>query len=453
MKHFRYIRFCLVFLALTSSAADWISVTTNFCTHQLQDSFDFSQFGNGDGCFREEQLALYNPTHYGRFFCNSHSGAGNFLMLTNDDSMYGSIVWSMSSSNQVITWFTTSDNGGVGSNDMYAQTFQQLEAPTMLYDRFGNFTNDWTFPTNTVQHIMLGDYPQWVSDARPGVLAYSLGGSNAASAQGWHFADRWSPLALIVSNAFAAGDHLFQGTGVSEDHPRFPLQFCGSCTYWQQEGVDTNTFTATLDWNSSSVTTNHCTVSGYSRVGSALTFSLLADRQAPSFDTGMGGFTNDCRHAFDLIPQFTNTFMEVVQVLNAPDGTYNLAMDGTVIATPTGAQLRAGYNLWLCYNSALFQQGLQVLSYLRILRNINPMDASSTYTNGNYLMGDLRSNEAAVWSTNTLGNTFYTTQTIVSNKAQVVINFCDTMIHPAVQQTNHTFSITSFPPRYAPFHR
>jgi hypothetical protein len=142
--------------------------------------------------------------------------------------------------------------------------------------------------------------------------------------------------------------------------------------------VDTNTYTAILDFNAASVSsTNHCTVTGLSRDGSSLSFTFHADRMASGFYVPDGNITNDCRGAFTLMPSLGSQFCEILRITNLPTGNYELNIDGSNAVTVTSAQLAAGYNGFTNYSGAFWAQKKEILGLMCDMLNVLRSDAST----------------------------------------------------------------------------
>lgn len=127
-------------------------------------------------------------------------------------------------------------------------------------------------------------------------------------------------------------------------------------------GVDTLVSSATIAANTSTVTaSDHCTISNVSMTASGGTFKRLDARLPWAIDEA--GRAN----AVALYPSIANwqTYSMTVTGLNA--GTYYVKCDGVTIATKTGTQLAAGFNMADLTAGPVWEQCQEVLGEFRDL--------------------------------------------------------------------------------------
>jgi hypothetical protein len=247
----------------------------------------------------------------------------------------------------------------------------------------------------------------------------------------------------VITNAYANGPNLWLNAP-AYDHPGNELQLIWTLTNLRSLGADTNTYTAIIDFNAATVSsTNHCTVTGLSRVGNSLAFTFRADRMAPGFYVPDGTITNDCRGAFTLMPSLGNQFCEILRITNLPAGNYELDLDGSNVVTVTSAQLAAGYNCFTNYSGAFWAQKKKILGLMCDLLDVLRSDASSdAHPADNVLIQNYESFASARWPTNNFGVDGYIAQ---MSDRESELQAEDVLIHAAAQQTNHTFTVTQIP--------
>ena len=449
--HLSIIAAAVVFFA-TPVPADVI-ITNDTMVTTWSDSFGRAQFGQRQNFFLGSFFINYYPQYFISFRDHSKSGASNLEMATNRLPMYGipDAGASYGKTNGLNIFYVSGNgsydmDGSYDSNSIYGFFKDILQYPTNTYNRFGILSNNWTQPNpqNLYQSIVIGDIPYNAPDGDPASRDYSNGGRNAALEDGVPFLDTWSNLLSVVTNAYANGPNLWWGQYL--DHPGNELQLVWDLTNLRSLGVDTNTYTAVIDFNSATVSsTNHCTVTGLSRNGNSLTFIFHADRMAPGFYVPDPTQTNDCRGAFALMPSLGNQFCEILRITNLPPGYYELGIDGSNAVTVTAAQLAAGYNNFTNYSGAFWAQKKEILGLLCDLLDVSRIDASSdAHPGSNILLETYESYARTRWPTNVnLTADYYIAQ---MSDRETELQAEDVLIHAAAQQTNHALTITPVSP-------
>jgi hypothetical protein len=453
MLEFMRLTFVLALAVLSAPPARAHLILTNATrVSTWSDSFARGPFGQRQNFFLGSFFINYYPQYFVSYRDHSRSGAPNEEMLTARMPMYG-IPDAGASYGQTngLNFFYVSDNGAdfedgnYDSNSIYGFFKEILQYPTNTYDRFGNFGNDWTQPNpeQLFQSVVIGVIAYNTQDGIPGAEQYSDGARNAALEDGVPYVDSWANLVGVVTNAFVNGPNLWWGEYL--DHPGNELQLIWDLTNLRSLGVDTNTFTAIIDFNAATASsTNHCTVTGLSRNGNNLTFTFHADRMAPGFYVPDDTITNDCRGAFTLMPSIGNQFFEILRITNLPAGNYALAIDGSNVVTLTSAQLAAGYNQFTNYNGAFWAQKKQILGLMCDMADVSRADAASdAHPNDNILMEAYESWARARWPTNDNTSVDYYIAQMSDRERDLQAE--DVLIHAAAQQTNHTFSLTFLP--------
>lgn len=445
--HLSIISAATLFLAMRASAG--LVITNDTMVTTWSDSFARAQYGQRQNFFLGSFFINYYPQYFISYRDHSRSGASNLEMVTSRVPMYGIPDAGASyGKTNALNIFYVSQNGTIGtdgafdSNSIYGFFKELLQYPTNAYNRFGILTNDWSQPDaqNLYQSLVIGDIPYNTPDGEPVARDYSYGGRSAALEDGVPFVDSWSNLVNVFTNAYANGPNLWFNAPAF-DHPGNELQLVWTLTNLRSLGVDTNTYTAILDFNTATVSsTNHCTVTGLSRNGNNLSFTFHADRMAPGFYVPDDIITNDCRGAFTLMPSLGNQFCEILRVTNLPAGNYELNIDGSNVVTVTSAQLAAGYNSFTNYSGPFWAQKKEVLGLMCDMLDVLRSDASSdAHPASNLLIQKYESYASARWPTNKFGVDGYIAQ---MSDRETELQAEDVLIHAAAQQTNHTFTIT-----------
>lgn len=443
-----FVLLATTLLFSTPTHADLV-ITNDTIVTTWSDSYARAQFGQRQNFFLGTFFINYYPQYFVSYRDHSRSGASNVEMVTSRVPMYGiPDAGASHGKTNGLNFFYVSQNGidetdePYASNSIYGSFKQLLRYPTNTYNRFGNTTNDWSQPDpqNLYQCVVIGDIP-YALDLNGDIHArnYSYGGRSAALEAGVPFVDTWSNLVGAVVSGYLNGPELWFNPPYY-DHPGNELQLIWSLTTLRSLGVDTNTYTAVVDFNTASVSsTNHCTVTGLSRYGSGLTFTFRADRMAPGFYVPDGDITNDCRGAFTLMPSLGNQFCEILRITNLPAGNYELNIDGSNVVTVSSAQLAAGYNNFTNYSGPFWAQRKEILGLMCDMLDVSRSDASSDAHPGvNLLTERYESYAAARWPTNTGVNPYIAVMSDRESELQAE----DVLIHAAAQQTNHTFTIT-----------
>ncbi len=439
-----------LFFAVSSPAQ--VILTNDTMVTTWSDSFARGGFGQRQNFFLGSFFINYYPQYFVSYRDHSRSGADNLEMLNSRVPMYGIPDAGASyGKTNGLNIFYVSQNGTVGtdgsfdSNSIYGFFKQLLQYPTNSYNRIGYLTNDWSQPNAQYlyQSIVIGDIPYNEPDGEPEAQDYSYGGRSAALEDGALFVDSWTNMVNVITNNYFTGPNLWFNAPYY-DHPANELQLIWSLTNLRSLGVDTNTYTAILDFNAASVSsTNHCTVTGLSRVGSSLSFTFHADRMAPGFYVPDGNITNDCRGAFTLMPSLGNQFCEIFRITNLPAGNYELNIDGSNAVTVTSAQLAAGYNGFTNYSGAFWAQKKQILGLMCDMLNVLRSDASTpAYAPPYELILTYESWGVSLWPKNKFGVDAYIAQ---MSAPESEVQAEDVLIHAAAQQTNHVFTVSLLP--------
>ena len=416
------------------------------------DSLARAQYGQRQNFFLGSFFINYYPQYFVSYRDHSRSGWPNEEMVKSRMPLGGipDAGASYGKTNGLNIFYVSGNvsrdtHEPYNSNSIYGFFKEILQYPTNTFNRFGIFTNDWSQPNAEFlyQSIVIGDIPYNTADGYPPAQDYSYGGRSAAFEDGVPFVDSWSNLVCVMTNAYANGPNLWFPPNF--DHPGNDLQLVWDLTNLRSLEVDTNTYTAIIDFNAATVSaTNHCAVTDLSLNTNTLTFTFHADRMAPGFYVPDGTITNDCRGAFALMPSLGNQFCEILRVTNLPAGNYELDIDGSNVVTLSSAQLSAGYNGFTNYNGAFWAQKKEILGLMCDMLDVLRSDASSdAHPGDNRLIEKYESYGAARWPTDDFGVDEYIAQ---MSDREVELQAEDILIHAAAQQTNHIFTLTLLPP-------
>jgi hypothetical protein len=426
-----------------------IAITSDTMVTTWSDSYSRGPYGQRQNFFIGSYFINYYPQYFISYRDHSRSGDSNYGMLTERQPEYGiPDAGSSYSKTNGLNLFYVSENGGYSSNSIYGMFKEILQYPTNAYNRFGVLTHDWSQlnPARVYSSIVIGDIPYYTVDGTPFSRDYSYGGRSAAIEDGVLFVDTWANLVNVVTNGaggYPANSNLWFNAP-AYDHPGNELQLCWALTTLRSFGVDSNTYTAVINFNAATVSsTNHCAVTGLSSTGNGITFTFHADRMAPGFYVPDNVVTNDCRGAFSLMPELGNQFREILQVTNIPPGNYALNIDGSNIVTLSSDQLAAGYNGFTNYSGPFWAQKEEVLGLMCDMADVLRSDASTwAHPGDNRLMVFYESMARSRWPTNNFGVDGYIAQ---MSDCEAVLQAEDILIHTAAQQTNHVFTLTPVP--------
>jgi hypothetical protein len=438
----------ILFFAATfpALATDHTALNNDTIVTTWSDSFGFSGAGQGVTFFIVNALMSYNPSHYVDFRDHSRSGADNVEMLTNRLPAYG--IPDAGASYGItngLNIFFVSGNDNPNSNGIYG-TFKQLDQyPTNTYTTAGVLTHSWSQsnPADLYSAWFIGDVP-YLTDR--GSEAYSHGARSAGIEDGIPFVDTYAN----ISNAVAIGGS-DEWLHPNNDHPDKALHLCWALTTLLSLGMETNTFTAVIDFESAVVvSTNHCTIGSVSLTGNTLTVSdFHADRMACGFYVPNGTTTNDCRGAFALMPELGNAFYELLRVQNLPSGIYRVAWENGDTFTATSTQLAAGYNLFTNYSNPFFDQKSTLLCDLSTMRNVLCSDNATMAVGSPGVLLDLEESAArGLWPVNTGVDNYIAAMR--PREAELIAQ--DVVTHGDAQQVNHTIILTLLQNTPAPFH-
>ncbi|HEX4266165.1 MAG TPA: hypothetical protein VH597_17645 [Verrucomicrobiae bacterium] len=439
-------------LLFTLRASADLVLTNDTMVTTWSDSFSREAYGQRQNFFLGSFFINYYPQYFISYRDHSRGGASNLEMLTNRLQKYGiPDAGASHGKTNSLNIFYVSGNGdndmddSYDSNSIYGFFKGLLQYPTNTYNRFGLLTNDWSQPNPQAlyQSVVIGDIPYHKLDGYPAARDYSNGGRNAAIEDGVPFVDTWSNLLSVVTNAYFNGPNLWFNAPAF-DHPANELHLLWTLTTLRSLGVDTNTYTAVIDFNGATVSsTNHCTVTALARNENSISFTFHADRMAPGFYVPDGDITNDCRGAFTLMPSLGNQFCEILRITNLPAGNYALNMDGSNVVTVSSAQFAAGYNSFTNYSGPFWAQKKEILGLMCDMADFLRSDASThAHPGDNQLMVDYEAYASARWPTNAGMDPYIG---LMSDR-EAELQAEDILIHSAAQQTNHTFTVTLLPP-------
>jgi hypothetical protein len=440
----------LVFPPLILSATDFNSLSNNTRAVNFESSYDTTPFHLYFD-YLTADLVCMNPNSTLHFSSASRSG----------DLGYGATIrveknglghWAYNFNSDPHIGFVFCDD--VDTNAVIANVQNIIEAPTNMNNEFCCFTNEggWA-STQHITWVINGTSPNEAFDGSPATYGGPNNtGTNLAAQNGILGIDLWNHLENPYWSNDFAGAQLVWSSDASHPSPAGHLNI--ALTTAQQMAVDTNVWDFNVNWNGTSVSTNHCVVSSLSNSGGSLSFTLHLDRMMGAWDVPDGTITNDARNAFVVIPPQGNAFNEKVRVTGLPSGQYLLSLDGSNLVTLSDVQLAAGWNTFTNYAGALWAQKKEVLGRIRDKHGtdrVTLIDHAANVTGalGNDLV-NYNSFANAFWATNSdRGDTLIS----LNNFLEADLQNYDAAIHTAAVQTNHTLTISQPLALCAPFHR
>lgn len=438
----------LIACALTSRATDFNNLTNNTIWVRLSSSWDSSPF-TLYGDYMDSALINMNPGAllHPRSAASGGAGLGDF---TQTEIPIRSIPsWGYRSNGYPLLCFVHITD--TTSNLVFNGLPSVLQAPTNLWNGSSVVASAGWAATSHVDFVVLGIQPDETSDGSPGGPGMSqVVATNIASSMGYLWNDWWFTLEPSWSNDFS-GQKLVWSTDAGHPSPAGHLNMAIAAL--KRIGVDTNVWSASLHWDASNVSTNHCVVTSPSRTGNTLSFTLHLDRMAFGWDILDGTSTNNASLAFTVKPEDGNSFRELLIVPDAVDGSYRVTWESDVFYT-TGAQLRNGVNQFTNYVTSLWRQKITVLGDLRDRRGVGrgtlmpTHDASGPGAHGLRDEINLYSVANSLWPS-AQGNALIAGLDSVETDLFSLDNYP----HSDTQQTDRTISIELIPPRAAPFHK
>ena len=357
--------------------------------------------------------------------------------------------WNYSSNITVFDWvLADNDNGGYDSNALVSAWSQLASGPPLFWNGTAPTNEGVLFPT--VVHIPFGGILADVPDGDSGQLIRNNAETNLAAHAGVPVVDLWHMLATNgwsrdVTNArllgFYSGGHPF-----ASGHLCMAIKTLQALSVNTNFGIDTNLGSFTLDLSNAVVAaTNQCAVTGITRVGNTLTFTVRFDRMPMAWDVPDGVRTNDARNAFVVMPELGSAFQWTIQVTNLAEGNYKIFVDGVLTDYATDTQLAAGRNWFTNYNGPLWAQRVAVLDAKRDQEGADhyTLMAHSAGQPGVLGVGDLVNYESSAGVNNEVYPLIYTGTNYVNYMAPRIADMrrYDVAIWRAAQQTNHVFTI------------
>lgn len=360
--------------------------------------------------------------------------------------------WWNASPVPILNWeLAANDNGGYDSNGLVAAWAQVAVAPEMFWNENGE-TNEG-IPCQPVVHFPFGGIIADVTGGDSGQIVRNNAATNLAAHAGVPAVDMWHRLAPVwVPDqagarkwGFYAGGHPYPA-----GHLAMAITTHQALSVNTNYGVDTNVWAFNIDASTVTATTNHCALTGLSRVGNTITGTFRLDRNAMGWDVPDGTITNDARDAFTVMPELGNAFWCLVQVTNLPNGNYQISVDGIVTDTASSSQLAAGRNWFTNYTGPLWTQRILVLAWKRKQAGVNPVTlVAHSVGSGEAIPGvaDLVDYQSAAGVNDEIYPLTYTGTNYLNYMSAYVaaLRQYDVKIWQASQQTNHSISIAQLP--------
>jgi hypothetical protein len=432
------------------AATPVVDITNDTQVTTWSDSFSRAQYGQRQNFEVGSYFISYYPQYFVSYRDHSQSGSGNPNMVSSLMPKYGlPDIGLLAGRTNMIDIFYPSDNGGLTSNQMYGWFHDFIfKYPTNTYDPSGNFTNDFPIANIASHHQMLVWFDGIYYSANGGFdssqLKYNAGAGQAAIDSGVPYLNAWVNMSNAVVPMYPANSNLWFNPPL-RDHPADALQGLWFLCAMTNLGIDSNTFSCTIDLTGATVrSTNHLTIGGIQSLGGgrwAIT-NFHADRMAPALYHPDGTTTNDLT-PWAWIPgsnPLTNAFQEMLCFTNLMDGQYKITMDSNYVFYCVATNGRLDINLWNNYTNAFQAQGQAILYLLCDLISVSHADQSSDLTPGvNVNIEQYESYARARYPTNgPYGNAYYIN--LMADR-ETTLDAVDVTIHAAAQQTNHTFVI------------
>ncbi len=316
------------------------------------DSFGFCFYGpNVDAA-----LVSYNPTVNIYPISAAHGGAGLEDIATNEiPKQLMPFLGYQTNGYPLVGMVEITDTT---SNGVFGNLPHVFWAPTNVYDGTAFTTSTGWGATQHIEWISLGIHPDENSDGSPGGVGFAnTESTNVAVTFSYAYNDWWNQLIFSWSNDFASGNKYVWSS--TSGHPGAAGGLMKAIAFLRTR-LDTNTWSASVDWSGSIVSTNQCVVGSVTKSGNTLSFPITLMRFAFGWSVPNGTITNDARNAFVVNSEYANSFNEILKVPNTPDGLYSVTMDFGPF-TASGAQLRSGINWFTIYNGSLWSNKVEVL--------------------------------------------------------------------------------------------
>jgi hypothetical protein len=198
-------------------------------------------------------------------------------------------------------------------------------------------------------------------------------------------------------------------------------------------GWDTNVSSAVLNGSSISVTsTNRCVISSLSAITGGISFVRLDDRLPWAIDEAGRSL------AETLMPETATWQNYGLTVSGLASGTYDIKVDGSLVATATHTELAAGVNMSTWHQGPIHNQLQEVLGRIR---DCHWVDRSTLAARPNPAQGVEKYKSNASNGYNNLG---YRGQDLIDylQTALTQIQNFDALTHTAAQPVARTFTVT-----------
>ena len=414
-------------------------------THEVDGTFNSTSYDTPPYKFWGDYFATYfydmYPQYTNHIYSCSRSGSaweGDFYQ---QQEKWFLPLWASFGKIRAYDWILANDNGGFVSNDVIHWGTNLFNAPRLFWNGAA-ITNEGGVADHLfVTHYSLGGIP---GDAADGDWAAESRNAGAmALARKYHtpVVDMWHLLWTNGLSSDITNNRLFGF--YSGGHPYAAGHLCMALKALVALGVETNVGSLTLNWTTGKVRAKHCAASDIAVTSNSLTCTVHFSRMPPAWDVPDGTITNDARNAFVIMPELGNSFRWMIQVIDLPEGTYNVSVDGVLTDIATAEQLAAGRNWFTNYNGPLWAQRASVLAWKRAQAGCDPV---TLLPHGADVWGAL--NQPDLVNFQSVASQQYDTygqrgDTYLQamNQWVLLMRQYDVQIHAAAQQTNHTFTI------------
>ncbi len=307
-----------------------------------------------------------------------------------------------------------------------AYGFNNSGPTNQYYDDLLYVSTNCVIGSNSALPVLVSEHPINEADGGGAILgSYSDMISSMATNNNWPWADRWRFLTNIWEhNTIDGADTTHPGPGGHAMIAYSTIKLLG---------LETNVSSAVINGSSIAITsTNHCVISSLSAITDGISFVRLDDRLPWAIDEA--GRTL----AESLLPEIATFQNYGLTVSGLASGTYDIKIDGSLVATATHTALAAGVNMSTWHQGPIHNQLQEVLGRIR---DCHWVDRTTLVARPNPAQGvqKYKSNAGAYYNpTNTPAQYF-----ALMAPALTQIQDFDALIHTAAQPVARTFTIVN----------
>lgn len=288
----------------------------------------------------------------------------------------------------------TTDNGNWFSNQVFYAQSNMFQSPLVLTNGTANTNEGGWAGTNVVLWYSMGDPPSGTAD--PSLLftpqsawARNNGGTNAGITFGAGAMDAFGIAGPAITNwigefgAIGIGQLIITNTtsvppGDNKAGHFLPsIELGWTLADLNAMGAVTNIAGCVIDFNSATVvSTNQEVVSGLTKTGNSVAFTLHKLRYPIGFDAAGADasgniLTNDSTIWFQINPPDQNAEFDTITVQNLPVGNYDVKIGGELVATLSAATLAGGWNMFTNTVGPIWRTRAEILGQCRDVQYAN----------------------------------------------------------------------------------